>query len=239
MKYQRVLVKLSGEALSGDGQSGILDSKALLCTANAIVNIAKLGVQVSIVIGAGNICRGSLVNKNKGIDRVTGDQMGMLGTIINSFAMMDSIRSLGQKAVVLSALKMEQFCETYTPELANKYLNDGYVVIFGGGTGKPFFTTDTCATLRAVEIKANAIFMAKNGVDGIYSDDPRINKEAKMYKTIKCSEIISQNLKVMDLTAVEMLKNQDIDVRVFNMSKPDNFSKIIAGEDVGTTIMKG
>ena len=239
MKYQRILVKLSGEALSGDGQNGILDSKALLNTAKAIVDLVKLGAQVSIVIGAGNICRGSLVNKNKGIDRVTGDQMGMLGTIINSFAMMDTIKSLGVNAVVLSAVRMEQFCETYTPDLANRYLNDGTVVIFGGGTGKPFFTTDTCATLRAIEINANAIFMAKNGVDGIYSDDPRTNKDAIMYKEIKCSDIIAQGLKVMDLTAVEMLKNQDIDVRVFNMSKSENFRKVASGEDVGTTIMKG
>jgi uridylate kinase len=239
MKYQRILVKLSGEALSGDGQNGILDSKALLNTAKAIVDIAKLGVQVSIVIGAGNICRGSLITQNKGIDRVTGDYMGMLGTIINSFAMMDTIKSLGVNAVVLSAVKMEQFCETYTPDLANRYLNDGTVVIFGGGTGKPFFTTDTCATLRAIEINANAIFMAKNGVDGIYSDDPRTNKDAIMYKEIKCSDIIAQGLKVMDLTAVEMLKNQDIDVRVFNMSKSENFRKVASGEDVGTTIMKG
>lgn len=239
MKYQRILVKLSGEALSGDGQNGILDSKALLNTAKAIVDIAKLGVQVSVVIGAGNICRGSLITQNKGIDRVTGDYMGMLGTIINSFAMMDTIKSLGVNAVVLSAVKMEQFCETYTPDLANRYLNDGTVVIFGGGTGKPFFTTDTCATLRAIEINANAIFMAKNGVDGIYSDDPRYNKNAIMYKTITCSDIIAQGLKVMDLTAVEMLKNQDIDVRVFNMGNPENFRKVASGEDVGTTIMKG
>ena len=239
MKYQRILVKLSGEALSGDGQNGILDSKALLNTAKAIVDIAKLGVQVSVVIGAGNICRGSLMANNKGIDRVTGDYMGMLGTIINSFAMMDTIKSLGVNAVVLSAVRMEQFCETYTPDLANRYLNDGTVVIFGGGTGKPFFTTDTCATLRAIEIKANAIFMAKNGVDGIYSDDPRYNKDAVMYKSITCSDIIAQNLKVMDLTAVEMLKNQDIDVRVFNMANSENFKKVAKGEDIGTTIMKG
>ena len=239
MKYQRILVKLSGEALSGDGSNGILDSKALLNTAKAIVDIAKLGVQVTIVIGAGNIARGSLLSDNKGIDRVTGDKMGMLGTVINSFAMMDTIKSLGVNAVVLSAVKMEQFTETYSSELADSYLKKGYVVIFGGGTGKPFFTTDTCATLRAIETKCDAIFMAKNGVDGVYNDDPRKNKNAKMYKSIKCSEIIAQGLKVMDLTAVEMLKNQDIDVRVFNMSDSKNFARVANGEDIGTTIMKG
>ena len=178
MKYQRILLKLSGEALSGDGSNGILDSKALFSNAQAIVNLAKMGVQVSVVIGAGNICRGALVNANRGIDRVTGDKMGMLGTIINAFALMDTISSLGQKAVVLSAVKMEQFCETYSPELADKYLNDGYVVVFGGGLGKPYYTTDTCATKRAIETKTNAILIAKNGVEGIYSDDPRVNKNA-------------------------------------------------------------
>lgn len=238
MKYQRVLVKLSGEALSGDGESGVIDSKALLSTAEALVNIAKLGVEVSVVIGAGNIARGSLVEKT-GIDRVTGDKMGMLGTIINSFAMSDAIKRLGQDSVVLSAVGMPSFAETYSPELADKYLSQKRIVVFGGGTGKPFFTTDTCATLRAIEINADAIFMAKNGVDGIYNDDPRVNKNAKMYKSISCSEIISQNLKVMDLTAVEMLKDQHIDVRVFNMSKSENFMKIINGEDIGTTIVRG
>ena len=238
MKYQRVLVKLSGEALSGDGTSGIIDSKALLATAEALVNIAKLGVEVSVVIGAGNIARGSIV-ENSGIDRVTGDKMGMLGTIINSFAMSDAVKRLGVDSVVLSAVPMESFTETYSKELADKYLSEKKVVVFGGGTGKPFFTTDTCATLRAIEIKADAIFMAKNGVDGIYNDDPRKNKDAKMYKSISCSEIIAQNLKVMDLTAVEMLKDQNIDVRVFNMSKAENFMKVANGEDVGTTIKRG
>lgn len=238
MKYRRVLIKLSGEALSGDGKNGIIDSKALLSNANAIAELIKQNVEVSIVIGAGNICRGSIV-QNSGIDRVTGDKMGMLGTVINSFALMNAFISLGYKAVVLSAVKMEEFAETYSPELADKYLKEGYVVVFGGGTGKPFFTTDTCATLRAIEIHANAILMAKNGVDGIYDDDPRFNKNAKMYKSIKCSDIINNDLKVMDLTAVKMLIDKDIDVRVFNMNDSSNFRKIIQGEDIGTTILKG
>ncbi len=239
MKYQRVLVKLSGEALSGEKTNGILDSKALLNTANAIASITKLGIQVCVVIGAGNICRGEMMSQNKGINRVTGDYMGMLGTVINSFAMADTLKSIGVNAVVLSAVKMEQFTETYSSDLADNYMKQGTVTIFGGGTGKPFFSTDTCATLRAIETKCDAILMAKNGVDGIYNDDPRKNKNAKMYKSIKCSEIISNNLKVMDLTAVEMLKNQDIDVRVFNMSNSENFMKVVSGEDIGTTIMKG
>lgn len=235
--YQRILVKLSGEALSGDSTS-IIDSEALLSTAEAIKRIADMGVEVSIVIGAGNICRGSLVEKT-GMDRVTGDYMGMLGTVINSFAMMDALKRLGKKAVVLSAVEMERFTPTYTPELADKLLKEKTIVIFGGGTGKPFFSTDTCATLRAIEIKANAILIAKNGVDGIYDDDPRINKNAKMFDKIKCSEILKRQLKVMDLSAVEMLVDKDIDVRVFNMQNSSNFEKVARGENIGTTIMKG
>lgn len=236
--YKRILVKLSGEALSGNGKSGILDNEALLNTCQSIKTVYDEGVQVCVVIGAGNICRGGLIEKT-GFDRVTGDYMGMLGTVINSFALMETLKKLGVKAIVLSAVEMKQFTETYSPELADKYLSEGYVVVFGGGTGKPFFTTDTCATLRAIESKCNAILIAKNGVDGIYDDDPRINKNAKLFKEITCSEIISRKLKVMDMTAVEMLKDQNIDVCVFNAQNPANFAKVVRGEKVGTVVKKG
>lgn len=235
--YSRILVKLSGEALSGSGNSGILESEALLNCAKAIKDIADGGTQVTIVIGAGNICRGALIEKT-GINRVSGDYMGMLGTVINCIALKETLVNIGAKAVVLSAVEVT-FAEKYSKELADKYLNEGYVVLFGAGTGKPFFSTDTCATLRAIEINANAILIAKNGVDGIYSDDPRYNKNATMYKQIKCSEIIAKDLKVMDLSAVEMLKDKDIDVRVFNMNDSSNFAKVARGEDIGTTIVKG
>ena len=235
--YSRILVKLSGEALSGKGKNGIIDSEALLNTAKAMKSIADAGSEVSIVIGAGNIARGSIIEKT-GIDRVSGDHMGMLGTVINCIALKEALVTLGQKAVVLSAVDVS-FVETYSKELADKYLKEKYVVLFGAGTGKPFFTTDTCATLRAIEIKANAILIAKNGVDGIYSDNPLINKDAVMFKEITCSEIIKRNLQVMDLSAVEMLKDQDIDVRVFNMNNTDNFAKVARGENIGTTIKKG
>ena len=235
--YSRILLKLSGEALSGGKKDGILDSEALLNTAKAVKAIVDAGSEVSIVIGAGNIARGSLVEKT-GIDRVSGDHMGMLGTVINCIALKETLVTLGQKAVVLSAVDVT-FVETYSPELADKYLKEKYVVLFGAGTGKPFFTTDTCSTLRAIEIGADAILIAKNGVDGIYSDDPRYNKDAFMFKEITCSEIIKRNLKVMDLTAVEMLKDKDIDVRVFNMNDTSNFAKVARGEDIGTTIKKG
>ena len=235
--YSRILLKLSGEALSGGRKDGILDSEALLNTAKAVKAIADAGSEVSVVIGAGNIARGSLIEKT-GIDRVGGDYMGMLGTVINCIALKETLVTLGQKAVVLSAVNVT-FTETYTPELADKYLKEKYVVLFGAGTGKPFFTTDTCATLRAIEIKADAILIAKNGVDGIYSDNPLTNKDAIFFKEITCSEIIKRDLKVMDLSAVEMLKDKDIDVRVFNMNDTSNFARVARGEDIGTTIKKG
>ncbi len=236
--YKRILIKLSGEALAGDKSNGILDPEALLNISKVIKEIAQTGTEVCVVIGAGNICRGSLVEKS-GIERVTGDKMGMLGTVINSFALANTLQNIQQNAVVLSAVPMETFTPTFSKELADKYLKEKTVVVFGGGTGKPFFTTDTCATLRAIEVGCDAILIAKNGVDGIYSDDPRINKDAYMFKEITCSEIIAKNLKVMDLTAVEMLKDQNIDVRVFNMQNPDNFLKVVRKEDVGTTIKRG
>lgn len=236
--YKRILIKLSGEALAGDKSNGILDPEALLNISKVIKEIAQTGTEVCVVIGAGNICRGSLVEKS-GIERVTGDKMGMLGTVINSFALANTLQNNQQNAVVLSAVPMETFTPTFSKELADKYLKEKTVVVFGGGTGKPFFTTDTCATLRAIEVGCDAILIAKNGVDGIYSDDPRVNKDAYMFKEITCSEIIAKNLKVMDLTAVEMLKDQNIDVRVFNMQNRDNFLKVVRKEDVGTTIKRG
>ena len=236
--YRRILVKLSGEALSGNGQSGIIDHEALFNTCKSLKAIYDEGVQVTVVIGAGNICRGGLIEKT-GFDRVTGDYMGMLGTVINSFAIKETLKQLGAKVVVLSAVEMERFTETYSPELADKYLNEGYVVVFGGGTGKPFFTTDTCATLRAIETKCDAILIGKNGVEGIYDDDPRVNKNAKLYKEINCSTILAKKLKVMDLTAVEMLVDKDIDVCVFNAQNTDNYVKVARGEILGTVVKKG
>ena len=202
----------------------------------AIKRISDLGVKVGIVCGGGNFMRGGRTSKV--IAREVADYMGMLGTVINCIALKEMLVTIGQKAVVLSAVDVT-FTETYSPELADKYLKEKYVVLFGAGTGKPFFTTDTCATLRAIEIHADAILIAKNGVDGIYSDNPLTNKNAYMFKEITCSEIIKRDLKVMDLTAVEMLKDKDIDVRVFNMNDTSNFAKVARGEDIGTTIKKG
>ena len=235
--YSRILLKLSGEALSSGHKDGILDSEALLKTANAIKAIVDAGSEVAIVIGAGNIARGSMIEKT-GISRVSGDYMGMLGTVINCIALKEKLVSIGQKAVVLSAVEVT-FTETYSPELADKYLKEKCVVLFGAGTGKPFFTTDTCASLRAIEINADAILIAKNNVDGIYSDNPLTNKDATMFKEITCSEILKRNLKIMDLSAVELLKDKDIDVRVFNANDTENYVKVARGDDIGTTIKKG
>lgn len=236
--YKRVLIKLSGEALAGDKTSGILDPNSLSNIAQVIKEIAELGTQVCVVIGAGNICRGSIM-EGSGIERVTGDKMGMLGTIINSFALANSLQNIQQNAVVLSAIPLGDFAEEYSEKLADKYLQEGRVVVFGGGTGKPFFTTDTCATLRAIQTKCDAILIGKNNVDGIYSDNPLTNPEAYMFKEITCSEILARGLKVMDASAVEMLKDQDIDVRVFNMAHPENFLKVAKMEDIGTIIKRG
>ena len=235
--YSRILVKLSGESLAGQGKEGIIESEALLNSAKVIKQLADNGSQVAVVIGAGNICRGSVI-ENSGIERVSGDYMGMLGTVINCIALKEALVKIGQKAVVLSAVDVT-FVETYSPELADKYLKEKYVVMLGAGTGKPFYTTDTCAALRAIEIKADAILMGKNGVDGIYSDDPRFNKDAKLYKEITCSEILDKNLKVMDLSAVELIKEKYVDVRVFNANKAENFLKAANGEDIGTVIKRG
>lgn len=236
--YHRILVKLSGQALAGNSNSGILDPEALLNIGKVIKQLVDQGSQIGIVVGAGNICRGSEVEK-LGIDRIVGDHMGMLGTEINSFAILDALQKNKQKAVVLSSISLGDFAELFSEDLAEKYFKEGYVCIFGGGTGKPFFSTDTCATMRALEINADAIFIAKHGVDGIYSDDPRTNKNAVMFKEIKCSEIIARDLKVMDLSAIKMIMDKDIDIRVFNMQNPDNFLKVARKEDIGTTIKRG
>lgn len=238
MKYKRVIVKLSGEALAGSHKSGILETKDVLQISKILIEIANKGIDVGVVIGAGNICRGAILEK-VGVDRVTGDKMGMLGTIINSFAIADAIKNLGHKASTLSSIDMTQFCETFDVSVTDKLFKEGNIVVFGGGTGKPFYSTDTCAALRAIEIGADAILMAKNGVDGIYDDNPLINKDAKMFKEITCSEIIRRELKVIDESAARLLMDKDIDVAVFNMANIENFIKVLNGENVGTIIKKG
>ena len=237
--YKRVLLKLSGEALKDEELNSILDVDHLEGLTEMVKKLHDNGVEVAIVIGAGNIWRGKLANKI-GIEPVPADFMGMLGTVINAVAMSSSLKKHGVDSIVFSAVPpIEGVTYAYNKDEAYKSLSEGKVVFLAGGTGKPFFTTDTAAALRAVELDCNAIFMGKNGVDGIYTDDPDTNPNAEFIKTITFKEIIKRKLQVMDLSAVELIKNTNIDVRVFSMADPDNFLRVANGEDIGTTVKKG
>ena len=236
--YKRVVLKLSGEALADKNNKVILESHSLEKVAEAIKMMSEKGIQISVVVGAGNIWRGKLAEQI-GIERSTADYMGMLGTIINALALQSALEHVGLDCRVCSAIEVRSVAEFYIRRKAIRHLEKGRIVVFAGGTGNPYFTTDTCAALRAMEIDANAILMAKNGVDGVYTADPRINKSAEFIKDITFNEMLSRDLKVMDNTAVALLKDQNIEVRVFNMNEIDNIRKLINGEDVGTTIRKG
>lgn len=237
-KYKRVLVKLSGEALQDKQNIAILDSQKLNEVAVAIKDMVDQGVEVCIVVGAGNIWRGRLA-ETIGIDRSEADYMGMLGTIINAVAVKASLINNGIDAQVLSAIEVKQLAKQFTKERALKALNKGKVLIFAGGTGNPYFTTDTCAALRANEVGCDAILMAKNGVEGVYSDDPRKNPNAEFYSKLTYSEMLAKNLSVMDNAALSLCINTNIELRVFNMADMKNFGRVIAGENIGTTITKG
>lgn len=237
-KYKRILVKLSGEALSDNRQKLILDAKHLDIVAKAIKTLYEQGVQLGIVVGAGNIWRGKLAEQI-GIERSTADYMGMLGTIINSLALQSAVEKTGLECRVMSAIEVKAVSEPYIKKRAISHMEKGRVVIFAGGTGNPFFTTDTTATLRAIEIDADAIFMAKNGVDGIYDADPRTNTNANLIPEITFGELLSRNLQVMDQTAVSMIQNEDIIIHVFNMNDTDNFLRVLNGEKIGSIVKKG
>ena len=237
-KYKRILVKLSGEALSDNRQKLILDAKHLDIVAKAIKTLYEQGVQLGIVVGAGNIWRGKLAEQI-GIERSTADYMGMLGTIINSLALQSAVEKTGLECRVMSAIEVKAVSEPYIKKRAISHMEKGRVVIFAGGTGNPFFTTDTTATLRAIEIDADAIFMAKNGVEGIYDADPRTNTNANLIPEITFGELLSRNLQVMDQTAVSMIQNEDIIIHVFNMNDTDNFLRVLNGEKIGSIVKKG
>lgn len=235
---KRILVKLSGEALAGHNDKMILDNNKLQVVAKAIKAMADEGVQICVVVGAGNIWRGKLGDEI-GIEHSTADYMGMLGTIINSLALQSSFESVGISSRVMSSIEVRAVCEPYIKRKAIRHLEKGRVVIFAGGTGNPFFTTDTTAALRAMEMDCNAIFMAKNGVDGVYDSDPRKNKNAKLLKNLTFSEIMTKKLEVMDTTAVALIQNSNIQIRVFNMDDTANFTKVLHNEDIGSTVTKG
>ena len=233
MKYKRVLLKLSGEALIGDCEYGI-DSKILSRYATEINEIVKQGVEIAIVIGGGNIYRG-MQSEGAGFDRVQGDYMGMLATIINGMALQSALEKIDIQTRLLTAIKMEQIAEPYIRRKAIRHLEKGRVVIFGGGTGNPYFTTDTAATLRAIEIEADVILKGTR-VDGIYTADPEKDETAKMYDSISFDEVYKKELKVMDMTAFTLCRENNLPIKVFNMNLSGNLKKVCAGEKVGTLV---
>ena len=232
-KYKRILLKLSGESLMGRQKYGI-DEDRLNEYAEQISEIVKMGVQPGIVIGGGNIFRG-LSGTSKGFDRVKGDQMGMLATVINSLALSSALKSKGITARVFTAIRMEPVGDYYTKEKAVESLEKGEVAIIAGGTGNPYFTTDTASALRAVEIEAE-IMLKGTRVDGVYSADPEKDSNAMRFEKISFDDIYAKNLKVMDLTATTLCKENNLPILVFNMDKPGNLKKIINGESVGTIV---
>ena len=233
--YKRIIIKVSGEALSDEKNHSIYDRAKLEMVAGVVEEIRKLGVSIGIVVGAGNIWRGRTAD-TIGIEQVQADYMGMLATLLNAMALQNAIEKRGVPSRVMSAIDVPQCCEPYLRRKAVHHLEEGRVVIFAGGTGNPYFTTDSCATLRALEVKADAILMAKNGVDGVYDKDPRKHPDAKMIKKLSFHQLIQKKLNVLDLTAAAMLEGKDIVIRVFNMDDPSAFVKVITGEDVGTII---
>lgn len=233
MKYKRILLKLSGEALMGDKEYGF-DAGRIDLYAREIKKIHDLNIQIAIVIGGGNIFRG-LQDKNAGIDRLHGDYMGMLATIINGLALQSAFENKGMKCKVLSGVQVNPVCELNSGMRASQHLEKGEIVIISGGTGNPFFTTDTAAVLRALEIHADIILKGTR-VDGIYTADPEKNPDAKKYDTLTFEEAYEKNLKIMDMTAFTLCKDNNMPVIVFNMNIEGNLKKIILGETIGTIV---
>lgn len=237
--YRRILLKLSGEALKEDNGEVIFSSEHFLNMVDTVIALHNNGTQVGIVIGGGNIWRGKLA-ETLSIERVPADYMGMLGTVINCVSMASALNARGVKATVFNALGAcpPEVCRAYDPEEAIKALENGEVVFFAGGCGKPYFTTDTAASRRAIETKCDAILMAKHGVDGVYDKDPLNNPDAKFYKNITYQQILDLKLGVMDLSAVELLKETNMEIRVFAMKDSSNVIRVVNGEDIGTTVRR-
>jgi uridylate kinase len=232
-KYNRILLKLSGESLMGEQQYGI-DEKRLNEYASQIKAVADMGVQISIVIGGGNIFRG-LSGASKGYDRVKGDQMGMLATVINSLALSSALIAAGQKSRVLTAIRMEPIGEIYSKWRAIESMQNGEVAILSCGTGNPFFTTDTGSSLRGIEIEAD-VMLKGTRVDGVYTADPEKDPTATKFESISYDEVYQRGLKVMDLTATVMCKENNLPIVVFDMDTPGNLEKLMKGEDIGTYV---
>jgi uridylate kinase len=237
-KYKRVLLKVSGEFLAGEGTGKVLSAEILKSFAKAVKTIHDKGTDVAIVVGAGNIFRGREASE-VGLERCNADYMGMLGTMINALALQDVLEAQGLDTRVQTALEINRVAEPYIRRKAISHLGKRRVIIFGGGTGNPFFSTDTTAALRAAEIGADLILMAKNGVEGVYDSDPRINPNAHLFKELTYNEILARDLKVMDNTAATLCSNNNIDIIVYNMADMTNIERIIDGEPIGTHIRKG
>lgn len=235
LKYKRLLVKLSGEALMGQQDFGI-DPRMIENLAGELMNLHEAGVEIGVVVGGGNLFRGAGLAR-AGVDRVTGDHMGMLATVMNALALRDGLRKQGMDSVVMSGLMMSQVCENYTQRHARERIGRGEIVIFAAGTGNPYFTTDTGASLRAIEIKADLLIKATN-VDGIYDKDPRTNPDASRYETLSYDEAIDKRLAVMDITAMVLCQENDLDLVVCDINQPDALRALARGERLGTLVTR-
>ena len=233
MKYKRILLKLSGEALMGKQKFGI-DPQRLEQYTNEIKKVKELGVELAIVIGGGNIFRG-IQAEQSGMDRVQGDYMGMLATVINAMALQSALEGAGIYTRLMSGIKIDQVCEQFIRRRAIRHLEKGRMVIFGAGTGNPYFTTDSAASLRAVEIEADVVLKGTR-VDGIYTEDPETNPDASRFTDITYQEVLERGLKVMDMTAFALCKENKLPIIVFDMNKPGNLLKIVKGENIGTLV---
>lgn len=236
IKYKRVVLKLSGEALAGEAGHGI-NPPEIRKVAEEIKEVHDLGVEIAIVVGGGNMWRGE-AGAAMGMERAQADYIGMLGTVMNALALQDNLESVGVPTRVQTAIEMRQVAEPYIRRKAVRHLEKGSIVIFAAGTGSPYFSTDTTAALRASEINADVILMAKNGVDGVYSADPRQDENAVKYDNLTHLDIINKGLNVMDTTASSLSMDNDIPLVVFNMNKHGNIKKVVVGENIGTTVTK-
>lgn len=233
-QYRRIILKLSGEALSGDLGSGI-DPKIIKSVAEQIKQVVELGVEVAVVVGGGNLWRGK-TGSEMGMDRASADYMGMLATVMNSLALQDGLENVGIQTRVQTSIEMRQVAEPYIRRKAIRHLEKKRVVIFAAGTGNPYFSTDTTAALRAAEIEAEVILMAKNNVDGVYSADPKLDKDAIKYDNLSYMDILNKGLAVMDATASSLCMDNDIPLIVFSISEEGNIKRVVEGEVIGTTI---
>ena len=233
-KYKRVVLKLSGEALAGDKGFGV-DLEVVDKISRSIAEVAKMGVEIACVVGGGNIWRGAAASR-QGMDRATADYMGMLATVINSLAFQDSLERMGVETRVMTAIEMREIAEPYIRRRAIRHLEKKRVVIFASGTGNPYFSTDTTAALRAAEIEAEVILMAKRGVDGVYDDDPNINPIARRFESLAYIEVLQRGLKVMDSTATSLCMDNEIPIIVFDIVAEDSIRRAICGENIGTIV---